>query len=449
VTLTNGTLTVGRYDLNYTLGNDSATYGSAANLTNDLPATLSTGVNGQSLDITYSSTGDSNSANAGNYSITGTLSNGSGLSSDYLVTLTSGTLTVGRYAFSYTIGNDTANYGIAADFAADLPATISTGVNGQTLDITYSSSGDSSTAPPGNYSITGTLNNGSGLVSDYMVTLTNGTLDVIMVTSTSISQRVSHTTTSSQTTATASSAIAAVMAASAAPVDNAATSASLLPTVDAMVSFAVSTPRSAPIAADLAFLPTNTAAIPVLTSTILHLLGGNVNAVAALEAVTAPLEAAPKVEQAQAPPAQEVVRAPMPGPQVPAAPAPENHQAPNNNAANAPARANSSPTRSLAADMAYQSQLSQEQVQEIKNNAAILPASTTTVVSGIAALTAGYVLLTSKATSWLLSLLMARPLFRQFDPLEILFAWEQEQEQLRRSGKSPGSNKETLQEMVR
>jgi hypothetical protein len=44
-------------------------------------------------------------------------------------------------------------------------------------------------------------------------------------------------------------------------------------------------------------------------------------------------------------------------------------------------------------------------------------------VTGLAA-TAGYVLLNTRAGAWLLSLLAARPLWRQLDPLEILFAWE-------------------------
>ncbi|MCI0464020.1 MAG: hypothetical protein L0Z62_44365 [Gemmataceae bacterium] len=39
---------------------------------------------------------------------------------------------------------------------------------------------------------------------------------------------------------------------------------------------------------------------------------------------------------------------------------------------------------------------------------------------------AGYVLLNTRAVYWLLSLLAARPLWRRFDPLEVLFAWEKE-----------------------
>jgi hypothetical protein len=49
-------------------------------------------------------------------------------------------------------------------------------------------------------------------------------------------------------------------------------------------------------------------------------------------------------------------------------------------------------------------------------------------ITGLAA-TAGYVLLNTRAGSWLLGALAARPLWRQFDPLEVLFAWEEKQGQ--------------------
>ncbi len=48
-------------------------------------------------------------------------------------------------------------------------------------------------------------------------------------------------------------------------------------------------------------------------------------------------------------------------------------------------------------------------------------------MTGLAA-TTGYVLLNTRAGSWLLGVMAARPLWRQFDPLEVLFAWEEEQQ---------------------
>jgi len=146
ITYDDGTLTVNKHPFNYTIGNDSQTYGSPANLAADLGTTINTGVNGENLAIAYSSTGDTATAHASTYPITGALSNGTGLASDYAVTLTPGTLTVNPKPISYTIGNDSQTYGTPANLAADLAATINTGVNGKNLIITYISTGDTATA---------------------------------------------------------------------------------------------------------------------------------------------------------------------------------------------------------------------------------------------------------------------------------------------------------------
>ncbi|HJT30955.1 MAG TPA: hypothetical protein VJ783_02730, partial [Pirellulales bacterium] len=178
VMLNNGTLTVNPYAFTYAIGNDSQTYGSPANLANDLGTTIDTGINGETLGVTYASTGNTSTANVGSYDITGTLADGSGSLSNYTVTLNNGTLTVNPYAFTYTIGSDSQTYGSPADLANDLGTTINTGVNGETLGITYASTGNTSTANVGSYAITGTLADGSGLLSNYTVALNNGTLTV-------------------------------------------------------------------------------------------------------------------------------------------------------------------------------------------------------------------------------------------------------------------------------
>ena len=54
---------------------------------------------------------------------------------------------------------------------------------------------------------------------------------------------------------------------------------------------------------------------------------------------------------------------------------------------------------------------------------------------------AGYVLLNSRTGFWLLSLMASRPLWKQFDPLEILYAWEEEDQERE-------NNKETLLSLV-
>ena len=74
--------------------------------------------------------------------------------------------------------SDSHVYGTTDNFATDLGTTISTGVNNETLGITYSSTGNTATTLVGTYAITGTLSDGTGLLSNYKVTLKNGTLSV-------------------------------------------------------------------------------------------------------------------------------------------------------------------------------------------------------------------------------------------------------------------------------
>ncbi len=103
--------TINPYAFTYQIGNDGQVFGNPANLAHDLPATVTTGVNSENLAITYSSTGDSASAAVGTYAITGVLSSGTGLLSDYNTTLQNGTLTVtlpsspAGYILNSTTGN--------------------------------------------------------------------------------------------------------------------------------------------------------------------------------------------------------------------------------------------------------------------------------------------------------------------------------------------------------
>jgi hypothetical protein len=63
----------------------------------------------------------------------------------------------------------------------------------------------------------------------------------------------------------------------------------------------------------------------------------------------------------------------------------------------------------------------------------------------------GYVYLTTRGASWLLSVLTSRPLWKRFDPLDILFAWEKEKERRRVAAKKEDpdeEDKETLQSLV-
>jgi hypothetical protein len=169
---------IDKANVTYTIGNATQTYGSPVNLAQVLAATITTGVNSETLNISYASTGDSATAHVGSYPITGALADGSGALANYAVTLLRGTLTVNPYACSYQIANDMQVAGTPANLATDLGTSIATGVNGQALAIVYASTGNTATAAPGAYPITGTLANSTGLTSDYMVTLLPGVLTV-------------------------------------------------------------------------------------------------------------------------------------------------------------------------------------------------------------------------------------------------------------------------------
>ena len=182
VALADGTLTVGAKAISHTIGNTSHVYGDTVNLAATLGATFLTGVNGETLGLAYSSTGNSATATVGSYAITGSVSDGTGLASNYTVTLTDGTLTVGAKAISHTIGNTSHVYGGTVNLAAALGATFLTGVNGETLGLAYSSVGNSATANVGSYAITGSISDGTGLASNYTVTLTDGALTVTKAT---------------------------------------------------------------------------------------------------------------------------------------------------------------------------------------------------------------------------------------------------------------------------
>jgi hypothetical protein len=58
--------------------------------------------------------------------------------------------------------------------------------------------------------------------------------------------------------------------------------------------------------------------------------------------------------------------------------------------------------------------------------------------------TTGYVLLNSRLGLWVLSLLTSQPLWQQFDPLEVLYAWDERKQETERDG----DDEETLVTLV-
>jgi hypothetical protein len=65
------------------------------------------------------------------------------------------------------------------------------------------------------------------------------------------------------------------------------------------------------------------------------------------------------------------------------------------------------------------------------------PATGVVAATGLMA-TAGYVLLNTRAFAWLLTLLASQPVWKEFDPLEVIYAWEEAEEkrQLGNKGES-------------
>jgi hypothetical protein len=176
-TFNQGTLTINPAVLTVTASNKSMTYGGSVPALTYTYTGLVNGDSSASFTGALTTTASS-SSDVGSYAITkGSLA----ATGNYTIgTFNQGTLAVTPYSFTYQIANDSQTYGIAANLAHDLGTTINTGVNGQNLDITYSSTGDTATAAVGTYPITGTLSDGIGKLSNYDVTLLPGTLTVTM-----------------------------------------------------------------------------------------------------------------------------------------------------------------------------------------------------------------------------------------------------------------------------
>jgi hypothetical protein len=84
-----------------------------------------------------------------------------------------------------------------------------------------------------------------------------------------------------------------------------------------------------------------------------------------------------------------------------------------------------------------------------------LPGMARAVVGASVVASTGYVFLNSRAIYWLISALSTRPLWKGFDPLEVIFAWEEEQKEERKKARRPhfrprrgGGNGDSLQSLV-
>ena len=190
VQFTGSTLLITRPTLTYTIGNDSQTYGTAANLAADLPATIPTGVNGEAFLVNYTSPGDLANAHAGSYAIDATLSDGTALASDYSVKLNSGTLTVNKAKASFVVNG----YTVLADGNPHTATGAVTGIFGELL-TGLDLSATTHTAP-GSYSDTWTFTDTTGNYTD----ATGTASDVIACPITAIAASIASGTYGGQTT---------------------------------------------------------------------------------------------------------------------------------------------------------------------------------------------------------------------------------------------------------
>ncbi len=169
----NGTLTVTPAPLTVTAANATRLYGDA----NPAFTGTITGIkNGDNITVTYSTTATVTSL-IGTYPIVPALVDPTNKIGNYTVTSNNATLTVTQAPLVITAAN------LSRAYAAANPALTGTitGVrNGDPITVTFATTAIQ-TSPAGIYPITPTLNDPAGKLSNYTVTINNGTLTVTAV----------------------------------------------------------------------------------------------------------------------------------------------------------------------------------------------------------------------------------------------------------------------------
>lgn len=130
-------------------------------------------VSGDTITATYSSVADSTSV-VGDYQIVPTLVDPDNHLGNYTVVINNGTLTVTPAPLSI-VANDLTR--AAGQPNPTFTGTISGVKNGEAITALFDSTA-SATSQPGAYAIVPTLQDGSGKISNYAVTISNGTLTV-------------------------------------------------------------------------------------------------------------------------------------------------------------------------------------------------------------------------------------------------------------------------------
>lgn len=104
-------------------------------------------------------------------------------------------------------------------------------------------------------------------------------------------------------------------------------------------------------------------------------------------------------------------------------------------------------TPAIGTEAVLKNEVLLKQLDKLKEEVSAKPGLTAKVAGTVtvgAAVSVGYLLLTGRALLWLLLALTARSTWKQFDPLEILNAWEKK----RARGKAGAADAETLQSLV-
>ena len=173
VSSTNGTLSVTAAGLTVLASNASRSYGS----TNPVFSGTIAGIrNGDNISATYASTVTVTST-VGTYPITPTLVDPSGKLSNYTVSSTNGSLSVTAASLNVTANNASRAYGSANP---TFTGTITGIRNGDSITATYATTATIS-SPAGTYPIVPSFVDPGDKLSNYSVTVTNGTLTVTSV----------------------------------------------------------------------------------------------------------------------------------------------------------------------------------------------------------------------------------------------------------------------------
>ncbi|MFL6314857.1 MAG: MBG domain-containing protein [Terriglobales bacterium] len=174
VTSTNGTLTITNAVLTVTAANASRFYGDP----NPAFTGTITGLkNGDNITATFSSVAVATSA-PGTYAIVPALVDPNNQAGNYTVVLNNGVLTVNAAPLSVLAASATRAYG-AANPA--FTGTITGLKNGDNITASFTTVADPTTSNVGSYAITPVLSDPTNKLSNYAVSLTNGTLTITQV----------------------------------------------------------------------------------------------------------------------------------------------------------------------------------------------------------------------------------------------------------------------------